>query len=143
MERRMYLSKTDNKIAGVCGGIAEYFGIDPTIVRLLWLVMIFAYGTGIMIYIVAAIIMPEREGGGGSVNLNKNKDSFFNEDIKTIKAKYDDEKSKKVIGIILIALGVILFSKRFIVLSWLSFKLLFPLILIVVGISVLSKGWKK
>jgi phage shock protein PspC (stress-responsive transcriptional regulator) len=49
----------DRRIAGVCGGIAEYFGWDPTIIRIIWAVMIFCYGTGLLAYIVAAIIMPE------------------------------------------------------------------------------------
>lgn len=49
----------DRRIAGVCGGIAEYFGWDPTIIRIIWAVMIFCYGTGLLAYIIAAIIMPE------------------------------------------------------------------------------------
>lgn len=45
-------------ICGVCGGIAEYINIDPTIVRLLWAISIFAGGFGVLLYIIAAIIMP-------------------------------------------------------------------------------------
>lgn len=44
MSKRLYLSSTNKKLAGVCGGIAEYFNIDPTIVRLIWLIAVFAYG---------------------------------------------------------------------------------------------------
>lgn len=56
--RKMYKSTYDKKIAGVCGGIAEYFGIDSTIVRLLWLIATLLGGSGIVLYIIAAIIMP-------------------------------------------------------------------------------------
>lgn len=49
----------DRKLCGVCGGIAEYFNIDPTIVRLVWLLLVLCAGTGILAYIIAAIIMPE------------------------------------------------------------------------------------
>ena len=58
--KRLYKSR--NKIlCGVCGGIAEYFGIDPTIVRLILIVLVIAaFGTGVVIYIVGAVIMPER-----------------------------------------------------------------------------------
>lgn len=49
----------DRKLCGVCGGIAEYFNIDPTIVRLLWVILVLCAGTGILAYIIAAIIMPE------------------------------------------------------------------------------------
>ena len=54
------LTRSSNKIlAGVCGGIAEYFNIDPTIVRLIWVLLFFAYGAGVLAYLVAALIMPE------------------------------------------------------------------------------------
>lgn len=58
--KRLYKSSTDKKLAGVCGGIAEYFDIDPTIVRLLWALISLAYGTGIIAYIVCAFIIPEK-----------------------------------------------------------------------------------
>jgi len=58
--KKLYRSSTDKQIAGVCGGIAEYFNIDPTIVRLLWAFISLAYGTGIIAYIVCAIVIPER-----------------------------------------------------------------------------------
>lgn len=59
MEKKLYKSKTDKKIAGVCGGVAAYFGIDSTIVRLLWLLLVVFYGTGLLAYIICAIVMPE------------------------------------------------------------------------------------
>ena len=54
------LYKSNNRmICGVCAGVAEYFGIDPTIVRLIWAALALS-GTGILLYIVAAIVMPEK-----------------------------------------------------------------------------------
>ncbi len=54
------LHKSSNKkICGVCGGIAEYFNIDPTIVRLLWVFLTLACGSGIIAYIIAALVMDE------------------------------------------------------------------------------------
>ena len=54
------LTKSSNrKLCGVCGGIAEYFDVDPTVIRLLWVVLCLFAGSGILVYIVAAIIMPE------------------------------------------------------------------------------------
>ncbi len=50
----------DRKICGVCGGIAEYLNIDPTLVRLAWLLLVLCAGTGVLAYIIAAIVMPER-----------------------------------------------------------------------------------
>ena len=59
MQKRLYNSQTDKKICGVCGGIADFFGIDPTVVRLIWALLIFCAGTGLLAYIVAALVLPE------------------------------------------------------------------------------------
>ena len=56
--KKLYKSSTDKKIAGVCGGIAEYFNIDSTLVRLGWVLLCALGGSGIPAYIVAAIIIP-------------------------------------------------------------------------------------
>lgn len=56
--KRLYRSRNTRMLAGVCGGIAEYFGIDPTIVRLIVVVLGFT-GSGILAYIIAALIIPE------------------------------------------------------------------------------------
>jgi len=58
--RKLYRSLRDRKIAGVCGGIAEYFHIDSTIVRIIFLLFLFGEGAGLMVYIIAWIIVPER-----------------------------------------------------------------------------------
>lgn len=58
--KRFYKSETDKKIGGVCGGVAEYFNIDPTIVRLIWGILAFAYGTGIVAYLICWAIMPTK-----------------------------------------------------------------------------------
>lgn len=64
MKKRLMKSATDKKISGVCGGIAEYFGIDPTIVRLVYILLsVFtASFPGIIIYIAFALAMPEDDG---------------------------------------------------------------------------------
>lgn len=56
--KRLYRSGKDKVIAGICGGIAEYFNIDSTIVRLIWALSILLWGMGIIAYIVAWIIIP-------------------------------------------------------------------------------------
>lgn len=58
-EKKLCKSRNNKKISGVCAGIADYFGIDPTIIRVLWAVLALAYGTGILAYIVCALVMPE------------------------------------------------------------------------------------
>ena len=58
MNKKLYKSNTNKMLEDVCGGIAEYFGIDPTIVRLAWVVFCALGGSGILAYIIAAIIIP-------------------------------------------------------------------------------------
>ena len=58
MEKKLYKSKQNKMLDGVCGGIAEYFGIDPTVVRLIWALFSLMGGCGILAYIIAAIIIP-------------------------------------------------------------------------------------
>lgn len=58
MEKKLYKSNRSKMIDGVCGGIAEYFGIDPTVVRLIWIFFSLMGGYGILAYLIAAIIIP-------------------------------------------------------------------------------------
>ena len=60
MEKKLYKSNTDKKLCGVCGGIAEYLNIDPTVIRLILVLAAVFAGTGILAYIIAALIMPDK-----------------------------------------------------------------------------------
>ncbi len=62
MTRRLYRSRTDRQLAGVCGGLGEYFGVDPTIVRLIFIVLALAGGPGLLLYIILALVIPEAPG---------------------------------------------------------------------------------
>lgn len=58
--KKLYRSQTNRKVCGVCGGIAEYFNLDPTIVRLaVILATCFSWGSGILAYFIAAVVMPD------------------------------------------------------------------------------------
>ena len=59
MKKQLMRSGRDKKIAGVCAGVANYFDMDPTIVRVIWGVLAFGYGAGIVAYIILWIIAPE------------------------------------------------------------------------------------
>lgn len=60
MEKKLYKSASNRVFAGVCGGIGEYFDIDPVLIRLLWVFAIFWMGGGILAYILAMIIVPSQ-----------------------------------------------------------------------------------
>lgn len=58
--KKLYRSTTDKRIAGVCGGVAEYFGVDSTLIRLLVALCVLVLGTGVLAYILAWLIIPQR-----------------------------------------------------------------------------------
>lgn len=80
MEKRLYRSKKDRLIAGVCGGLAEYFNIDPVVVRLVFIAAIFVGGAGLVAYIVLAIVVPSA-------------DSVHNEPVQTIRENVEEIKT--------------------------------------------------
>ncbi|MBN2454258.1 PspC domain-containing protein [Candidatus Woesearchaeota archaeon] len=63
--KRLYRSTENRVIAGVCGGIAEYFNIDPVLVRLIAILLLLANGAGLIAYLIAWIIVPERPARAG------------------------------------------------------------------------------
>lgn len=70
MKKKLYRSSTDKKLAGVCGGIAEYFDVDSTVIRLALVLFCLFGGSGLIAYIIAALVMPQDPGydqyGGGN-----------------------------------------------------------------------------
>lgn len=62
MNKKLYKVEEGKMVAGVCGGIAEYLGVDPTIVRVIWALLALS-GTGILAYIICALIMPSKPLG--------------------------------------------------------------------------------
>ena len=59
MKKRLYRSRKDKMLAGICGGLAEYFAVDPSLVRIACVLLCLYAGTGLLVYILAAIIIPE------------------------------------------------------------------------------------
>ncbi|SNS04106.1 phage shock protein C (PspC) family protein [Anaerovirgula multivorans] len=146
MEKKIYLSDRDKKIAGVCGGIAEYFDLDSTIVRLGWVLFALFGGAGIPAYIIAAVIMPNRTYY--STSPQENSTEYVERNNHETSEKTND-KNRLLIGLILIALGVTFFTKNFFPgfpWHWIQFRHLFrnfwPAILIVLGVITIINGRK-
>jgi len=126
--KRIYRSQEDRIIAGVCGGFAEYFGIDPTIVRLLWIFFTIFGGMGILAYIFSIILISE--------NINS----------KAKKIKTNDDYDEKLVlwGVVIIIVGLILFfqNRPMVGMMWHAisgnwFNILFAIGLIGFGIYIL------
>ena len=58
MQKRLHRSRTEKMIAGVCGGLAEYFDVDPTLVRMAWVLISLLAGVGVLLYVIMWVIMP-------------------------------------------------------------------------------------
>lgn len=79
MNKKLYRSRKDRMLSGVCGGLGDYFGIDVTIIRLLWALITFVSAgfPGIVAYVVAVFIIPEEPAGYGSNEENRNQDADY------------------------------------------------------------------
>ena len=58
--KKLYLSSTDKKIAGVCGGLGEYLGVDSTVIRIIFLILALGFGTGLLAYLIIWIVAPKQ-----------------------------------------------------------------------------------
>jgi len=58
--KKLYRSRTDKKIFGVCGGLADYFDVDVTVIRILFLIALLCVGGGLIAYLICALVMPEQ-----------------------------------------------------------------------------------
>ncbi len=144
--KKIYRSRTDKVISGVCGGIGKYFGIDPTIVRIIWAICIFAMGTGVLAYIIAMIIIPVEPLEGepevtkpdGSVDLYRSEQANVNVNSKTLLL---------VIGSIILLVGILfLIGNIFGTIGWvfsIGSKIFWPLVIIGAGVAVLIGYFRK
>lgn len=83
MDKKLYKNSKDKKIAGVCQGVAEYFSIDPTIVRIVWFFASWAWGIGVGIYILLAIVLPEKSEVADVLNKkDMPEEDFYKDDDK-------------------------------------------------------------
>jgi len=154
-ENRLYRNRLDKVFAGVAGGLAKHFNMDPTLVRILFVVVAFAGAGGILIYIILWIAVPE-EPLIGNFNFDNTKteekmETDFNqseprkENYKDFKPYQDFVKRKNdgnlIAGIILITLGGLFLATRFI--PHVDFGDLWPLLLIVVGILIMKNSFSK
>jgi phage shock protein C len=139
MQRRLYRSRTQKKIAGVCGGIAEYFQVDVTLVRLLALLLFFT-GGGLFIYIIAAIVIPEEPVA--HMNSDSLKIDYNEYDEYQMQKQTDPNKTKALLGWGLVLFASVMIMDRF--LPMLPFKqYLFPVLILVGGYYLISQSSNK
>ena len=155
--KRLYRSKNDKMISGVCGGLGQYFGVDSTLVRLVFLLMLIFGGSGFIIYLIMAIVVPEEGSPAGTpqevvhTNAQQLADTAreFGKSIEqgvgtpgspAAPAAHTGQQGALVFGGILIALGILFLMQNFL---HFNFSQFWPLILIVIGLALLVPQFRK
>lgn len=128
MHKRLYRSRTDCKFAGVCGGLGEYFDVDPTLIRIITIVLFFAHGVGLLAYIIAWIAMPKEP-----LQAILDKATLSEQAPKTTESS--SSWVKFIPGLILIAIGLFFLFEH--IFWWFHFHLFWPILLILFGIILL------
>ena len=144
-ETRLYRSRTNTMIAGVCGGLGEYLKVDPILFRILFVLALIVGGSGLLVYIILWIVIPEEQDISIHAN-NLNNEPMTESGNQTdsgIKQGGEPRKHEKNDGnlwggLILITLGGIFLIERFD--PRIDFGDLWPLILIVVGVILITKS---
>ncbi len=130
-QRRLYRSQTNKVFAGVCGGLAEYLNVDATVIRIVWVLLTLLGGSGIILYIIAFFIVPEKP-----INVDDMPSQ--------IKSKSD---SAYIFGILFVVVGVVLLLDNLDVFSFwhmwdTTWEFFFPGILILLGIYIMTRRGK-
>ena len=153
MERRLYRSRSDRMIWGVCGGLAKYFDMDPTIVRVIAVLTIFLGSFGIWAYIILAIVVPLEDSTAtrpkdtikeNVEEIKKTTSELGHEIQSTLKGESGSEevdetrhRHRNTIGILLIVLGIFLLLGSFNIFWWFRWIYLWPLIPIAIGALII------
>lgn len=147
--KKLVRSKKDRMLFGVAGGIAEYFGIDSTIVRLIFVLLTIWGGAGVLLYIIGIFIMPDTKGKdlpnqkARRAQTKKEVEEKVQEVASEIRLKTKGKNYRNEIlwGVIILLAGVLFLSRN--IFSSLNFGKFWPLILIVAGIFILVETNRK
>ena len=149
MQTKLYRSKTDSMIAGVCGGLGRYLGIDPTLVRLFFVLLALGSGVGVFVYLLLWILVPRE--GVETTDVSQTVRDGANEMAERARTMGEDlrrgfsgsdMRSGAIIGTALILMGVFFLMRTLDIawLRWLDFDLLWPALLVVAGVVLL---WRR
>ena len=145
MRKRIYRSETDKVIGGVCGGLGDYFGVDPTWIRILFVLSIFANGIGLIAYIIGWIVIPAHRETTVEASVETEDGSAQPASAQATlhsSAKPSANGRKHNLGflpgIILIIIGMIFLFDR--VFYWFDFDYIWPLVLIGIGAILIYRS---
>jgi phage shock protein C len=139
--RRLFRSRSDRVIGGVCGGLAAYLNVDPMLIRLAAVALVFLNGVGVVAYLVMWIVVPDEEAQSLSreANLRANLNDIGAQTRRmgeSLRASLSNGERSTVIGVILVLLGIVFLADQFFV-DLIHSGLFWAILLIVVGVVVL------
>ena len=144
MEKKLQRDTQHKVIGGVCSGLANYFDIDVTLVRLLFAVAFFVFSSGLWIYLLLWLVLPEGQGGNTETSYYVSPDGtteVSSEETTDVMKETIQNKSGLVAGLILIGIGAIGLLNRYI--PELNWRTAWPILLIVLGIYLIIPNTKK
>jgi phage shock protein C len=115
-------------VGGVCGGLAEYFGVDPVLIRIAAVALALSGGAGVLAYVIAWIVIPEDGTPAG-------------QPASSARRPASSTAGTTVVGAVLVALGGLLLVNR--IWPWVNAAVVWPLILVVLGVAVLTSGRRR
>jgi phage shock protein C len=144
-QKQLYRSRETRMIAGIAGGLADYFDLDVSLVRLFWIIAIFFGGGGILAYLIAWVVIPEenpvsgRNGNGPDESYRENQSPEQPTTViyETTAVHHDRTKKLSSAGVILIVMGLLILFKDS--LPWHMVRFLWPVALIGLGLFLLVK----
>lgn len=134
--KKLYRSKTNRVIAGVAGGLGEYFSIDPVIFRVLFVALAFAGGSGLLLYIIGMLVIPEASGATTSQS-----DVVIDKEGKvqnTAQGWLQDRRN--LIGLLIVVVGFIALVNQVAPLHWFRWDFFWPIVIIIVGAYLIMKN---
>lgn len=141
MTKRLYRSETEKVLGGVCGGLGEYFDIDPVIVRIIAVLLALgSSGVGIVAYIVAWIIVPLRETYGNEAQATDSDQPVAAQPINTTPKEPRPAWHSYWPGLVLIAIGAFMLMHEY--WYWLDFDDFWPAIFVLIGLFLIFRGKK-
>jgi phage shock protein C len=142
MTKRLYRSRSNRVIAGVAAGIADYFGVDPIIVRLLFIILAFGQGSGLLAYIIGWIIIPEEpqtEESKKDQPSPEPKEKANTEQSHIYNASTpEEERPRYFLGLVFIFIGAILIIQN--LFGYHFWRLIVPVILVGIGLAIIARN---
>ncbi len=144
--KRLTRSRSDYMLGGVCAGLGHYFGIDPTIVRLIFVLLAISGGSGVLLYLVLWIVIPREDLTQGPLTGDEfgRRARQMGEEMRQVAAQ-PNTRTAQFLGIALVVVGLIYLVQNLHLpwLNWFNVNIAWPAVLIIAGILLLSRYFRK